>query len=60
MVLGLRIKPKKNAAAFWYNVNVNDVEDPLTLHGGDPVVSGEKFAINVCFPLFMCIKGTKL
>ena len=45
--LKLRVQPVKDAAVMWYNVGLNDIEDHRTLHGGDPVEFGEKFAINI-------------
>ena len=44
---GLKIKPKKNMAVFWFNVLPNGKEDDRTLHGGLPIVSGEKWASNI-------------
>ena len=34
-------------AVLWWNVNENGVEDPATLHAGEPVEVGEKFALNL-------------
>jgi len=45
--LNLVVQPKKNSALFWYNVNSTNVEDTRTLHGGMPVLRGEKYAINI-------------
>jgi len=45
--LGIAIKPQKNAALFWYNVGLDEVEDPRTLHAGEPVEGGIKYAVNV-------------
>ncbi|RKP09243.1 hypothetical protein THASP1DRAFT_28974 [Thamnocephalis sphaerospora] len=45
--LKLDVPPKKNAALFWYNINLDGVEDERTLHGGSPVDEGEKYAINI-------------
>jgi prolyl 4-hydroxylase len=45
--LNLEVKPKKNAAVIWYNVGLDEKEDPRTLHGGSPVLRGEKYAINI-------------
>lgn len=44
---GLKIKPKKNMAVFWFNVLPDGTEDDRTLHGGLPIKKGEKWAINV-------------
>jgi len=45
--LKLGIAPVKNAAVMWFNVEGSLVEDPRTLHGGAPVETGEKWAINI-------------
>ena len=34
-------------AVLWWNVNESGVEDPATLHAGEPVEVGEKFALNL-------------
>lgn len=34
-------------AVLWWNVNESGVEDPATLHAGEPVECGEKFALNL-------------
>ena len=34
-------------AVLWWNVNENGVEDQSTLHAGEPVEVGEKFALNL-------------
>ncbi|KAL7749467.1 hypothetical protein RI367_005021 [Sorochytrium milnesiophthora] len=58
---GLRVKPRKGDAVWWRNTApdarqsfVGDSEvythlhgDELTLHGGEPVDAGEKYAINI-------------
>lgn len=44
---GLKIKPKKNMAVFWFNVLESGKEDERTLHGGMPIHSGEKWATNI-------------
>ncbi|KAI3638346.1 hypothetical protein MIR68_003957 [Amoeboaphelidium protococcarum] len=44
----LEIPAKLGDAAFWYNIDENGVEDPLTLHGGSPIIGdAEKFGLNV-------------
>jgi prolyl 4-hydroxylase len=45
--LNLEFAPKRNAALVWYNVGLDEKEDPRTLHGGAPVIRGEKYAINI-------------
>jgi prolyl 4-hydroxylase len=37
------ITPKKGNAVLFYNCLPCGKEDPLTLHGGSPVVQGEKW-----------------
>lgn len=44
---GLKVRPKKNMAVFWFNVLPDGTEDDRTLHGGLPIKNGEKWAINV-------------
>ncbi|KAI3654329.1 hypothetical protein MP228_001048 [Amoeboaphelidium protococcarum] len=35
-------------AAFWYNTDADQKEDPLTKHGGSPIIGdGEKFGLNI-------------
>jgi len=41
--LGLRIGPKKGAAVYFEYCNSLDQVDPQTLHGGLPVLKGEKW-----------------
>ncbi|KAI8054337.1 hypothetical protein BDF22DRAFT_654520 [Syncephalis plumigaleata] len=45
--LDMEILPKKNDAVLWYNMDINDVGDDRTMHGGLPVEAGEKYAINI-------------
>jgi len=45
--LQLSVTPRKGAAVMWYNVGLDEIEDHRTLHGGMPVVEGEKWAINI-------------
>ncbi len=44
---GLKITPKKYMAVFWFNVKPDGKEDDRTLHGGLPVIAGDKWAINI-------------
>jgi len=44
--LGLRVQPKRNCAALWYNVDAQGRPDPRTLHAGLPPTR-EKHGINV-------------
>ncbi|KAI8054347.1 hypothetical protein BDF22DRAFT_678644 [Syncephalis plumigaleata] len=45
--LDLSVKAQKNEGLFWYNLNQEGVEDWRTNHRGDPVVEGEKWAMNL-------------
>jgi prolyl 4-hydroxylase len=40
---GISVTPKKGDAVFFYNILPNGEIDPLTLHGGAPVLEGEKW-----------------
>ncbi|XP_017469569.1 PREDICTED: prolyl 4-hydroxylase subunit alpha-2 [Rhagoletis zephyria] len=40
------LKPKKGAAAFWYNLHANGERDYRTLHGGCPIIVGSKWVLN--------------
>ncbi|KAK7115142.1 prolyl 4-hydroxylase subunit alpha-3-like [Littorina saxatilis] len=44
--LGVGAPPVKNAALFWYNFNPDGLRDPRTLHGGCPVIIGQKWVAN--------------
>lgn len=44
---GLKIKPKKNMAVFWFNVLPDGKEDERTLHAGLPLDKGEKYGVNI-------------
>ncbi|SMC15970.1 prolyl 4-hydroxylase [Andreprevotia lacus DSM 23236] len=41
--LGLAVAPKKGSAVYFEYCNSLDQVDPLTLHGGNPVIEGEKW-----------------
>ena len=41
--LGLSVTPRKGAAVYFEYCNSRNQIDPLTLHGGTPVVAGEKW-----------------
>jgi prolyl 4-hydroxylase len=41
--LGMAISPKKGAAVYFEYCNSHSQTDPLTLHGGNPVIKGEKW-----------------
>jgi prolyl 4-hydroxylase len=43
--IGLKITPKKGKALLFYNVNAEGISDPMSLHGGAPVIEGEKWII---------------
>ncbi|XP_053967677.1 prolyl 4-hydroxylase subunit alpha-1 [Anastrepha ludens] len=40
------LKPKKGAAAFWYNLHASGEKDQRTLHGGCPIIVGSKWVLN--------------
>ncbi|XP_043465900.1 prolyl 4-hydroxylase subunit alpha-1-like [Leptopilina heterotoma] len=50
--INLSIKPKKGAAAFWYNLKPDGERDYLTLHSACPVLSGVKWAANKWLHIF--------
>jgi len=39
----LKVQPKKGNAVLFYNCRPDGTEDPLTLHGGAPVIKGTKW-----------------
>lgn len=41
--LGVQLKPRKNSAAFWYNLYRNGEGIIETIHGACPVLIGEKW-----------------
>lgn len=41
--LGMRVIPKQGRALLFYSLNLNGTPNPMTLHGGDPVIRGEKW-----------------
>lgn len=43
---GLKVKPKKRSVVVFYSLLPNGEPDEYSLHGGCPVVQGEKFAVN--------------
>lgn len=45
--IGVTVFPKKNSAAFWYNLLQNGEPDLRTHHGGCPVLSGQKWVVNL-------------
>jgi hypothetical protein len=45
--LGMEFKPIKSDAVYWYDMDVNLVEDSRTLHGGKPVLNGTKWGLNI-------------
>jgi prolyl 4-hydroxylase len=46
--IDLQFQPKKNHAAFWWNVNVNGTIEPRTLHSAEPVDNvAEKYGLNI-------------
>ncbi|XP_050031906.1 prolyl 4-hydroxylase subunit alpha-2-like [Dermacentor andersoni] len=47
--LGVRLRPKKGNAAFWWNLNADGEGEQLTKHGGCPVLYGSKWIANKWF-----------
>jgi prolyl 4-hydroxylase len=45
-LIGVKIKPFKGAAVFWWNLRRDGGGDPLTRHGGCPVLVGQKWITN--------------
>lgn len=44
--LGITVWPKKNSAAFWYNLHKSGDGDLLTRHAACPVLLGSKWVSN--------------
>ncbi|CAL8077996.1 unnamed protein product [Orchesella dallaii] len=44
--IGVEAKPVKGSAIFWYNMDEHGEPDPLTLHGGCPILYGNKCVSN--------------
>jgi prolyl 4-hydroxylase len=44
--LNVAIQPVKGDAVFWYNLHLDGSGDPMTLHGGCPVLAGSKWVAN--------------
>jgi len=45
--IGVKAKPVKNAATFWWNKTPSGKVLPLTTHRGNPVGKGTKFGLNI-------------
>ena len=45
--LRLAFEPEVGAAVVWYNIDREGALDGRTLHAGEPVVSGEKWGMNI-------------
>ena len=45
--LRMGFDPRKGDALLWWNLKEDGREDVMTLHAGEPVVSGEKWALNL-------------
>jgi len=47
-MLGVGVAPKTGRACHWYNIDTRTgVNLPCALHGGSPVIRGEKWACNI-------------
>ena len=44
--LNIKVKPEKGSGLFWFNILKNETVDSRTMHGGCPVVKGEKWITN--------------
>jgi len=42
---GLRVKAQAGTAVLFYNMNPTHKPDPITLHAGEPVIKGSKWAL---------------
>lgn len=47
--IGFKVKAVKGNAVIFYNCTPEGKEDPLTRHGGAPVIRGEKWIVNKWF-----------
>ena len=45
--LGLAVRPEKNSAVYWRGLLSDGAIDQRVLHGGAPVTSGIKYALNI-------------
>ncbi|KAJ4722295.1 putative Prolyl 4-hydroxylase alpha subunit [Melia azedarach] len=41
---GIAVKPRRGDALLFFNLDTNAIPDPLSLHGGCPVIEGEKWS----------------
>jgi len=41
---GIAVKPRKGDALLFFNLHPDAIPDPLSLHGGCPVIEGEKWS----------------
>ena len=44
--VGLKVEPKLGSAVMFYNLRPDGGLEPFSLHGGCPVTSGVKWAVN--------------
>ncbi|XP_073670987.1 prolyl 4-hydroxylase subunit alpha-2-like [Paramisgurnus dabryanus] len=44
--VGVAVQPIKGSAVFWYNLHKNGTADLKTLHGGCPIIVGNKWVAN--------------
>lgn len=44
--LGVTVEPSKGSALFWYNMKPEGHPDQLSLHGGCPILYGNKCVSN--------------
>ena len=43
--VGLKVIPRKGTALLFYNVMPDGEIEPLSFHGADPVITGEKWVL---------------
>jgi len=43
-LIGVKVKPRKGTAVFWWNLKTDGQGDPLTRHGACPVLFGAKWS----------------
>jgi prolyl 4-hydroxylase len=48
-MLGINVTPQKGGALLFYDCTLDGKEDPLTLHGGAPVLKGQKWIATMWF-----------
>jgi prolyl 4-hydroxylase len=44
--IGITAKPIKGSGLFWFNTKGSGESEPLSLHGGCPIIYGQKWVAN--------------